>query len=48
MDGLYLAGPSMHPGGGIIGGGRAVAIRLMDDLSIDFESIVSGKSAVAA
>ncbi|WP_313802543.1 NAD(P)/FAD-dependent oxidoreductase [Sphingobium sp.] len=34
-DGLYLSGPFMHPGGGINGGGRAVAIRVMEDLGVD-------------
>lgn len=31
-EGLYLSGPCMHPGGGITGGGRAVAIRILEDL----------------
>jgi phytoene dehydrogenase-like protein len=48
IDGLYLAGPAMHPGGGINGGGRAVAIKLMEDLNIDFDSVVSGKKVVEA
>jgi phytoene dehydrogenase-like protein len=32
---LYLAGPFMHPAGGIIGGGRPLAIKMMRDLKID-------------
>jgi phytoene dehydrogenase-like protein len=36
-DGLYLAGTFMHPPGGVTGGGRATAIRICDDLGIDFE-----------
>ncbi len=40
IEGLYLAGPFMHPGGGVIGGGRATAVKIMDDLDIDFEKVV--------
>lgn len=32
---LYLAGASTHPGPGVSGGGRAAALRVMEDLSID-------------
>ena len=42
VDGLYLAGPFMHPGGGVVGGGRAVAIKVMEDMNIDFESAIGG------
>lgn len=38
-DGLYLAGAFMHPGGGVTGGGRATAIRICDDLDIDFDGL---------
>jgi phytoene dehydrogenase-like protein len=38
--GLYLAGPFMHPGGGLLGGGRAVAIRVMEDLGVKYESVI--------
>jgi phytoene dehydrogenase-like protein len=34
-DGLYLAGPFMHPGGAVTGGGRATAMKIMEDLGID-------------
>lgn len=34
-DHLYLSGPFMHPGGAVTGGGRATAIKIMDDLGID-------------
>lgn len=40
-EGLYLAGPFMHPGGAIIGGGRALAIRMMDDLGIDYTRVMA-------
>ncbi|HKY90611.1 MAG TPA: NAD(P)/FAD-dependent oxidoreductase [Nevskiaceae bacterium] len=34
VDGLYLAGPVLHPGGGVTGGGRAPAIRILTDLGV--------------
>ncbi|CAN5393154.1 NAD(P)/FAD-dependent oxidoreductase [soil metagenome] len=39
-EGLYLTGPAMHPGGGVTGGGRPVAIRIMEDLGIDYSHII--------
>ena len=39
-QGLYLCGPAMHPGGGVTGGGRPVAIRIMEDLGIDSSAII--------
>jgi phytoene dehydrogenase-like protein len=39
VDGLYLCGPFMHPGGGANGGGRAVAIRVMSDLRMDLNAV---------
>ena len=39
-EGLYLAGPFMHPGGGITGGGRAVAIRMLEDLGLDSSRVL--------
>jgi phytoene dehydrogenase-like protein len=41
-DGLYLAGTFMHPPGGVTGGGRATAIRMCEDLAIDFDSLCEG------
>jgi phytoene dehydrogenase-like protein len=41
-DGLYLCGPFMHPGGAIFGAGRPVAIKIMDDLDIDFDKVIAG------
>jgi len=32
---LYIVGPFMHPGGGVIGGGRPAAIKILDDLNIE-------------
>jgi phytoene dehydrogenase-like protein len=39
IDGLYLVGPFMHPGGGVFGAGRATAIQMMDDLDIEFDKV---------
>jgi phytoene dehydrogenase-like protein len=36
---LYLVGPFQHPGGGVFGAGRAAAMRVCDDLGIDFEKV---------
>jgi phytoene dehydrogenase-like protein len=41
VDRLYLCGPFMHPGGGIFGVGRPTAIKILDDLGIPFEKVVS-------
>jgi phytoene dehydrogenase-like protein len=39
VDRLYLVGPFMHPGGGVYGAGRATAIKMCEDLKIDFERL---------
>lgn len=39
VEGLYLAGPFMHPGGGVWGGGRPVAMRVLEDMGEDFNEI---------
>jgi phytoene dehydrogenase-like protein len=41
VDRLYLVGPFQHPGGGVFGAGRASAMRMCDDLKIDFDKAVS-------
>jgi len=41
-EGLYLAGAFMHPPGGVTGGGRATAIRICEDLGIDFDRLCGG------
>jgi phytoene dehydrogenase-like protein len=41
VDRFYLVGPFMHPGGGVYGAGRATAIKMFDDLNIDFDKVVS-------
>ena len=42
VDGLYLVGPFMHPGGGVFGAGRATAIQMMDDMGIDYDKVCGG------
>ncbi|MEZ5897632.1 MAG: NAD(P)/FAD-dependent oxidoreductase [Parvularculaceae bacterium] len=42
VEGLYLVGPFMHPGGGVFGAGRATAIQMMDDLDIDYDKVLAG------
>lgn len=44
VGGLYLTGPFMHPGGGVTGGGRATAIRIFEDLGMDFGQFTGGVS----
>jgi len=41
VDGLYLVGPFQPPGGGVFGAGRATAIRMFDDLGMDFDRIAA-------
>lgn len=40
VERLYLCGPFMHPGGGVFGVGRPTAIKVCDDLGIDFDKVV--------
>ena len=40
VERLYLVGPFMHPGGGVFGAGRATAIRMMDDMAIDYDKVM--------
>ena len=41
-ENLYLCGPFMHPGGAIFGAGRPTAIKILDDLDIDFDKVLAG------
>jgi phytoene dehydrogenase-like protein len=41
IDGLYLTGCFMHPGGGVMGGGRATAIKMLEDFGIAFDRLVA-------
>jgi phytoene dehydrogenase-like protein len=39
IDGLYLVGPFQYPGGGVFGAGRGTAMRMFDDLGMNFDKI---------
>ena len=39
VDRLYLVGPFQSPGGGVFGAGRATAIRMFDDMGLDFDKV---------
>lgn len=41
IERLYLVGPFQHPGGGVFGAGRATAVRIFEDLKLDFERAVA-------
>jgi phytoene dehydrogenase-like protein len=41
VAGLYLCGPFMHPSGGVFGGGRATAIKMFQDLGLDFHKVAA-------
>ncbi|MDQ0456806.1 phytoene desaturase family protein [Rhizobium paknamense] len=43
VAGLYLVGPFMHPGGGVFGAGRGTAIRMMDDMNIDYDKVMGAR-----
>ncbi len=42
VERLYLVGPFQHPGGGVFGAGRATAVKIFEDLRLDFERSVRG------
>ena len=37
VERFYLVGPFQHPGGGVFGAGRATAMKMFDDLRLDFQ-----------
>jgi phytoene dehydrogenase-like protein len=41
IEGLYLAGPFMHPGGTVTLGGRATAMKMLMDWKIDLKKAFS-------
>lgn len=41
VERLYLVGPFLHPGGGVYGAGRGTAIRMFDDLKMNFDKVAS-------
>jgi phytoene dehydrogenase-like protein len=40
VERLYLVGPFQHPGGGVFGAGRATAVKIFEDLRLDFDRAV--------
>lgn len=40
IERLYLVGPFQHPGGGVFGAGRATAMRIGEDLQVDFDKLL--------
>jgi phytoene dehydrogenase-like protein len=42
VERLYLAGPFQHPGGGVYGAGRATAIKMFEQLGMDFGRVAAG------
>jgi phytoene dehydrogenase-like protein len=43
VERLYLVGPFLHPGGGVYGAGRATAIKMFDELKMDFDKVAAAK-----
>lgn len=43
VERFYLVGPFMHPGGGVFGAGRATAMRMFEDLGMDFDKIIANR-----
>jgi phytoene dehydrogenase-like protein len=39
IDRFYLVGPFQYPGGGVFGAGRATAMRMFEDLKLDFDRL---------
>jgi 2-polyprenyl-6-methoxyphenol hydroxylase-like FAD-dependent oxidoreductase len=44
VERLYLVGPFMHPGGGVYGAGRATAMRMFEDLKLDFDKVAAARA----
>lgn len=40
IQGLYLSGPFMHPGGAVTGGGRGTAIQVLEDLKVNYSRLI--------
>jgi phytoene dehydrogenase-like protein len=43
VERFYLVGPFMHPGGSVFGAGRATAMRMFDDLKLNFDKVANAK-----
>ena len=41
VERLYLVGPFQHPGGGVFGAGRATAIKMFDEMRLNFDKITA-------
>lgn len=41
VERMYLVGPFQHPGGGVFGAGRATAVKICDDLRLNFDKIIA-------
>jgi phytoene dehydrogenase-like protein len=39
VERLYLVGPFQHPGGGVFGAGRGTAVKMFEDLRLDFAKL---------
>ncbi|MDB6010143.1 MAG: hypothetical protein JWL65_2393 [Gammaproteobacteria bacterium] len=39
VERFYLVGPFQYPGGGVFGAGRATAMRMFEDLKLDFDKL---------
>ena len=44
VDRLYLVGPFMHPGGGVYGAGRATAMKMFEDLKLNFDKVAGARA----
>jgi phytoene dehydrogenase-like protein len=40
IERFYLVGPFQHPGGGVFGAGRATAVKMYEDLKLDFDAVM--------
>jgi phytoene dehydrogenase-like protein len=45
VERFYLVGPFQHPGGGVYGAGRATAMRMFEQLGMDFDRIAGAAAA---
>jgi phytoene dehydrogenase-like protein len=43
IERFYLVGPFLHPGGGVYGAGRATAMKMFDDLKLNFDKVAAAK-----
>jgi phytoene dehydrogenase-like protein len=48
VERFYLVGPFQHPGGGVYGAGRATAMRMFEQLGMDFNKMVGSEAGHAA